>query len=159
MSFRHSVRVASDADKCRNHCSHYIDCRECPRNQSGRDKDSERNLSRICGEVAEWMRIYKIWFRVLSASCPHLVRGPSGRAVLEATLKPSENILFFVVVTLQYLLNEWAHSWQFLGLQPSPSSPIQMQLLAWYPVAKDKNSTFMECHTSFVGGFVFKSCL
>ena len=26
---------------------------ECPRNQSGRDKDSERNLSGICGEVAE----------------------------------------------------------------------------------------------------------
>ena len=39
---------------------------ECPRNQSGRDKDSERILSGICGEVAEWMRT-KFGFRVLSA--------------------------------------------------------------------------------------------
>ena len=72
-----------DADKCRNHCSHCIDCRECPRNQSGRDKDSERNLSGICGEVCGMiMRIFKIGFCVLSASCP---RPYSGRAVLSVT--------------------------------------------------------------------------
>ena len=45
------------------------------RNQSGRDKDSERNPSRTCGEVAEWMQIYYI---LDSASCPR----PSGRQVL-----------------------------------------------------------------------------
>ena len=29
------------------------------------DKDSEQNLSRICGEVAEWMQIYSIWIPCL----------------------------------------------------------------------------------------------
>ena len=50
---------------------------ECPRKQSGRDKDRLRTGSGICGQVADRLRIYKIGFRVLSASCPR----PSGRAV------------------------------------------------------------------------------
>ena len=62
MSFRHSVRVRrgkeceSSFPGTNTYESLRIDYRhtwECPRNQSGRDKDSERNLSRICGEVAE----------------------------------------------------------------------------------------------------------
>ena len=42
------------------------------------DKDSERNLSGICGEVAESCGLINAAFRVLSASCP----GPSGRLAL-----------------------------------------------------------------------------
>ena len=65
MSFRHSVRVGR-GNVCESSFPSYW-LQECPRNQSGRDKDSERNLSGICGEVAEWMRIYWIWI-------PRLVR-------------------------------------------------------------------------------------
>ena len=62
MSFRHSFRIRRGKvcessfpgtllyESLRNDCRHTW---ECPRNQPGRDKDSERNLSRICGEVAE----------------------------------------------------------------------------------------------------------
>ena len=48
------------------------------------------NISGICGQVAEYMRVYKIGFRVLSASCPR----PSGRAV-EWTCNVIKKILYF----------------------------------------------------------------
>ena len=41
-------------------------------------KDSERNLSRICGQVAESCGFINFAFRILSRPCP----GPSGRLVL-----------------------------------------------------------------------------
>ena len=46
------------------------------------DKDSERNLSGICGQVAESCGLINAAFRVLSASCP----GPSGRLALYVNL-------------------------------------------------------------------------
>ena len=59
------------ADKCRNQCSLCIDCRSVLGiNPEGIKTVHERNLSGISGQVAEWMRIYKIGFHVLSASCP-----------------------------------------------------------------------------------------
>ena len=42
------------------------------------DKDSERNLSGICGQVAESCGFINFAFRILSGPCP----GPSGRLVL-----------------------------------------------------------------------------
>ena len=42
------------------------------------DKDSERNLSGICGQVAESCGFINFAFRILSRPCP----GPSGRLVL-----------------------------------------------------------------------------
>ena len=55
------------ADKCRDHCSLCIDCRSV----LGSNPEGIRTG---CGQVADRLRIYKIGFRVLSASCPHLVR-------------------------------------------------------------------------------------
>ena len=48
MSFRHSVR-----GQVYDSLFPLYYLQECPRNQSGRDKDSEWNLSGICGQVAE----------------------------------------------------------------------------------------------------------
>ena len=45
--------VCRDTITCKDTIVLCNGAQECPRNQSGRDKDSERNLSGICGEDAE----------------------------------------------------------------------------------------------------------
>ena len=89
----------------------FVLTQECPRKQSGRDKDRLRTGSGICGQVAEWMRIYKIGFRVLSASCLR----PSGRAVLWNL--SSLSTLLIVCVCVQAL--------PAAQPQPAQSSPTQ----------------------------------
>ena len=109
MSFRHSVRVRR-GKVCESLFPLYW-LQECPRNQSGRDKDSERNLSGIMRRGC-WMNADLL--NLDSASCPR----PSGRQVFgtswQAKKKRGEEFFFFFF---------GGGGWQLGQKQPPPPPP------------------------------------
>ena len=55
------------------------------------DKDSERNLSGICGQFAESCGFINFAFRILSVPCP----GPSGRLVLYVKIQTTASVFSY----------------------------------------------------------------